>query len=102
MDTGGAGNHITINTTGNVTLIGITLHGLGLGTNGIPVTKVGLLPVNVAVDGYRNDGLQMTGQATSPSTIPGSRAAGQMGLEVNNASAQVFARNSGSTSLHLM
>lgn len=48
-----ASNGLTINTPGNVTLIGLNLHGEGTAMNGIAITQVGILRLySVLIEGF--------------------------------------------------
>jgi len=91
MTTQAAGaSHITVNTTENVTLIGLTLHGIGHGANGILVQQVGVLRLyNIFADGYTNDGVDFT--ATGNLAIYNSEFNDNTanGLAVTNGSAYV-------------
>ena len=52
-------NALTINTTGNVTITGLGLHGLGSGNDGIQVQQVGVLRLyHVTAEGFNNDGVE--------------------------------------------
>src|ERR1035438_10224038 len=52
VTTSGA-NGLTINTTGNVTLVGLNLHGEGVGSNGIEVQQVGFLRLyNMLIENF--------------------------------------------------
>jgi hypothetical protein len=55
-------NGFTINTSGNVTLDGLSLHGQGVGAQGILVQNVGLLFLNnMSADGFTENGLEVAG-----------------------------------------
>ena len=55
---GGAG--LTINTTGNVTLRGLSLHGQATGANGIDVTQVGYLRLyDMLIENFTSHGVSM-------------------------------------------
>jgi|SRR5271165_2250747 len=57
--TAGSGNALTINTTGNVTLVGLELHGEGTGNDGILVQQVGFLRIyNFTIENFANDGIE--------------------------------------------
>ena len=53
-----AGVGLNISTTGNVTLIGLSLHGEATGLNGIQVLQVGYLRLyNILAEGFTDDGV---------------------------------------------
>ena len=85
-------NALTINTTGNVTITGLGLHGLGSGNDGIQVQQVGVLRLyHVTAEGFNNDGVEF--DAGGQLSIQDSRFTdNQYGLAVTNASAQAFVR----------
>ena len=90
VTTSGA-NGLTINTPGNVTLIGLNLHGEGTGNNGIEVQQVGFLRLyNMLIENFTNIGVdfEVTGQmAIYGSTINDNAFAG---LLVANGTANVY------------
>jgi hypothetical protein len=87
-------NGLTINTGGNVTLIGLNLHGEAMGHDGILVQQAGLLRIyNTLIENFTNDGLdfQVSGSLTiNDSEINDNNG---IGVVVNNASAKAFVRN---------
>ena len=55
------GNALTINTTGNVTITGLSLNGGGTGNDGILVQAVGFLRLyNMQIQNFANDGIHFT------------------------------------------
>jgi parallel beta helix pectate lyase-like protein len=53
------GDALTINTSGNVTIVGLSLHGAAVGNDGILVENVGFLRVyNLTAHNFVNDGIQ--------------------------------------------
>jgi len=85
-----SGNALTINTTGNVTITGLGLHGLGTGNDGILVQQVGVLRLyGVTAENFVNDGLEFN--AAGRLSVDNSRFTdNQYGVAVNNASAQAY------------
>ena len=85
---GGVG--LNIGTTGNVTLIGLSLHGEATGYNGIQVLQVGYLRMyNVLIENFTHDGFLF---ATSGNLeVDGSRFNdnGNGGISIENGSASV-------------
>jgi len=56
-----SGNGLTINTTGNVTLTGLNLHGEHAGSNGILVTEVGFLRLyNLLIENFTANGINFS------------------------------------------
>lgn len=52
-------NALTINSVGNVTISGLSLHGQGAGNDGILVESVGFLRLyNMTIEDFKNDGVQ--------------------------------------------
>lgn len=52
------GTGLTINTPGNVTLIGLNLHGEGIGVNGVEIQKVGFLRLyNMLIENFISTGI---------------------------------------------
>jgi hypothetical protein len=52
-------NALTVNTSGNVTITGLGLHGQGMGNDGILVNAVGVLNLhNIVAEGFVNDGVE--------------------------------------------
>ena len=88
-------NAITISTTGNVTLIGLGLHGLAGGNDGILVSQVGVLRVfSLLIENFKNDGIEFASTGTLAmydSNLNGNAA---NGLEVS-AAGSVFVHNTG-------
>jgi pectate lyase len=55
-----SGNGLTIDTSGNVTIIGLSLDGENTGTNGIEVSRVGFLRLyNIGVQNFADDGVDL-------------------------------------------
>jgi len=88
-----SGNALTIDTTGNVTVNGLGLHGLGSGNDGVLVEQVGLLRLyNVTVENFANDGIEF--DAAGKLAVYNSRLTdNQYGLAVLNGSAEAFVHN---------
>jgi hypothetical protein len=88
-----SGNALTINTTGDVTLTGLGLHGLGTGNDGVLVQQAGILRLyNVTAENFANDGVEFT--SAGDLAIYNSRFTdNQYGLAVENASTQAFVHN---------
>ena len=89
------GNGITINTPGNVTLIGLNLHGEGMGNDGILVQQVTFLRLfNVLIENFQMNGVDF--EVSGNLAIYNSEMNDNIvdGLEVNNASANVYVENS--------
>ena len=89
------GNGITIDTAGNVTLIGLNLHGEGVGTNGVSVEQVGFLRLyNMLVENFANIGvdLEVTGKMAVYDSVINDN--GNFGLRVNSATATAYVHNS--------
>jgi len=88
-----SGNALTINTTGNVTLTGLGLHGLGTGNDGVLVQQAGILRLyNVTAENFANDGVEFASAGNL--AIYNSRFTdSQYGLAVENASTQAFVHN---------
>ena len=88
---------LTINTGGNVTLIGLNLHGEGTGALGIDVQGVGVLRLyNMLIEDFTNDGIffETTGAlAIYGSAINDNGPSVGTGLLVNHASASAFVSN---------
>jgi hypothetical protein len=85
------GNGFTINTTGNVTLIGPNLHGEGTGANGILVQQVGFLRVyNALIENFTNSGMNfgVSGNLAIYSSAINDNASA--GLVLSNASASAY------------
>ena len=91
------GNGLTINTPGNVTLIGLNLHGEGSGANGIEVQQVGFLRLyNMLIENFTSIGVdvEVSGNlAIYGSEINDIGPAIGYGLVVNNASASAYVQN---------
>jgi len=88
------GNAITINTSGNVTITGLSLHGLGAGNDGVLAQNVGALRLyNVTAEGFTNDGVEFTSGGNL--SVYNSRLTDntQYGLSISNASARAFLQN---------
>jgi hypothetical protein len=85
-----SGNALTINTTGNVTIRGLGMHGLGTGNDGILVQQVGVLRLyNVTVESFANDGVEF--DAAGRLSVDNSRFTdNQYGVAMLNASAQGY------------
>jgi len=87
-------NGLTIDTTGNVTITGLNLHGGDVANDGILVTEVGFLRLySVDIENFVNDGIEFTSSgnlAVYDSKITDSHA---NGLLLNNASAKAYVHN---------
>lgn len=84
------GNGITINTPGNVTLIGLNLHGEGTGANGVLVQQVGFLRLyNMFIENFASVDVdfEVSGKLAIYNSMLSSAFAG---LQVVNASASVY------------
>ena len=88
-----SGNALTINTPGNVTVGGLSLHGQGTGHDGVLVQQVGVLRLyNVTAENFSNDGVEF--DATGKLALYNSRLTdNQYGLAVLNGSAEAFVHN---------
>ena len=88
-----SGNALTINTSGNVTISGLSLHGEGTGNDGVLVQSAGALRLyNVTAESFINDGVEFN--APGDLTIYNSRLTdNQNGLVISNSSARAFVRN---------
>ena len=89
---GGAG--LTINTPGNVTLIGLNLHGEATGQDGVLVQRVGFLRLyNMLIENFVSTAVNF--QVSGNLAIYGSRITdgNTDGLFVNNASANVYVQD---------
>lgn len=85
---------LTINTPGNVTLIGLNLHGEATGIDGIEVQEVGFLRLyNMLVENFTDNGVDF--EVSGHVAIYGSliNDNGNAGLEVDNPSASAYVRN---------
>ena len=94
VTTSGA-NGITINTPGNVTLIGLNLHGEGTGNDGVLVQQVGFLRLyNMLIEKFQLHGVDF--EVSGNLAIYNSEMNDNLfhGLAVNNASANVYVENS--------
>jgi len=90
-----AGNAITINTTGNVTITGLGLHGLASGNDGILVQQVGFLRLyNMVIENFSNDGVDFTGGTNL--TVSDSKFTdnGHDGVLLNSTSSRAYVQNS--------
>jgi hypothetical protein len=88
-------NGLTINTSGNVTLDGLGLHGEATGNDGILVLQVGVLRLyNVLIENFTNDGVHFA--ISGDLSIYGSKINdnGHDGLLVANASADAYVHDS--------
>jgi Right handed beta helix region len=89
--TGGVG--LTITTPGNVTLIGLSLHGEAAGFDGIQVNTVGVLRLyNVLIENFLSSGVDFLANgklAIYNSTINDNGA----GIFIDNASAKAYVQN---------
>jgi hypothetical protein len=85
-----SGNALTIDTTGNVTITGLGLHGLGSGNDGALVEQVGVLRLyNVTAENFANDGIEF--DATGMLAVYNSRLTdNHYGLAVLNGAAEAF------------
>jgi len=85
---------LTINTTGNVTLTGLRLHGEGTASNGIVVSAVGFLRLyDVQVENFAADGIQF-GVGGNLALYDSKITDCQIGLAVTNPSAKAYVHNS--------
>jgi hypothetical protein len=86
------GNGITINTTGNVTLIGLNLHGEGVGLNGVEVQQGAFIRLyNMLIENFTKNGVEF--EVNGKLQISGSwinNNAGTAGLLVVNAAASPY------------
>ena len=90
-----SGNGLTINTPGNVTLIGLNLHGEGTGTHGILVQQVGFLRLyDMLIENFQSHGVDfgVVGKLAVYGSIFNDNA--NAGIEVNNASAFAYVHGS--------
>jgi hypothetical protein len=89
-----SGNALTINTTGDVTITGLNLHGEGTGSSGVEVFAVGFLRLyNMQIENFASFGIDFSvngNLAVYDSKITDS---GLDGLAANNASAKVYVQN---------
>jgi len=88
-------NGLNINTGGNVTLVGLNLHGEGAGMNGLNVSQVAFLRLyNVTIENFTNDGVNF-GSASSHLDIYDSRLNdnGGNGLELPSTGQQAYVHN---------
>jgi hypothetical protein len=88
-----SGNALTITTSGNVTIAGLSLHGEGTGNDGIFVQNAGVLRLyNVTAEGFANDGVEF--DAGGDLSVYNSRLTdNQYGPAITNASARAFVHN---------
>jgi len=88
------GNGLTIDTSGNVTIVGLNLHGGDAATDGILVTQVGFLRLyNMDIENFVSDGIEFNSSgslAVYDSKITDCHA---NGLLLNNASAKAYVHN---------
>jgi len=91
-----AGNAITVSTTGNVTVNGITLRGQGEGTDGILVSQVGVLRLNnVTVQNFTETGIEFDAAGGEMAMYNSqSNDNGHDGLRVNGSGAHAYVENS--------
>ena len=86
------GNGITINTNGNVTLIGLNLHGEGIGLNGVEVQQGASIRLyNMLIENFTKNGVDF--EVSGKLLISGSSInsnAGTAGLFVVNAAASAY------------
>jgi len=89
-------NGVIINTTGNVTLSGLTIHAFGVGTDGVLVNQVGFLRLyNVMIEGFSNNGLEFDsggGLAIYNSQFNDNQNAG---ILISNSSASAYVQDTG-------
>jgi len=88
-----SGDALIINTSGNVTINGLSLHGLGSGYDGILVQQVGYLRLyRLIAEAFTNDGVELA----APANLAMYRARltdNQVGLAIENSSARAFAHD---------
>ena len=89
-----SGNALTINTTGNVTISGLSLFGQGTGSDGVQAQQVGILRLyNMRAQGFANAGVEFDG--TGQLSLYNSRLTdNRYGLALLNAAAETFVHNS--------
>jgi len=92
-------NGITIHTPGNVTLIGLNLHGEATGNNGIEVQQVGSLRLyDMLIENFLSNGVNfVNSSATSPGNLVIDGCAindNHAGLTVFNATSPAYVQNS--------
>jgi hypothetical protein len=89
----GGQSGITINTSGNVTLVGLNLHGEGTGGNGILVSAVGFLRLyNMEIENFTTNGIQF-GVSGDLALYDSKISDCQVGLALSNISAKAYVRN---------
>lgn len=89
------GNGLIINTTGNVTLVGLNLHGQATGANGIIVEQVASLRLyDMLIENFTGDGVQFDVSANLAIYDSAMNDNGQAGLGVGNASANAYVHGS--------
>jgi len=85
-----SGDALAINTTGNVTINGLGLHGQGSGHDGVYVQQAGFLRLyNVTAEGFANAGVEFAA-AGNLSVYRSRFTDNQYGLAVLNASAEAY------------
>ena len=86
---------ITINTTGNVTVIGLNLHGDGVGTFGVKVDQVGFLRLfDMLIENFTFDGVDFPVPGNLEIYASSINDNQNAGLRVFNAAANAYVRNS--------
>ena len=91
---------LTINTSGNVTLIGLNLHGEGTGHDGILVQQVGYLRLyNMLIENFTNNGVDMSISGNLEVFGSAINDNGNTGIQLSNTVAYVaassFSHNAG-------
>jgi hypothetical protein len=89
-----SGNGLTINTTGNVTLNGLNLHGSGTANDGILVEQVGFLRLySMLIENFVNNGIEVTAAGNLAIYDSKINDSGAYGLFLNNAPADAYVNN---------
>jgi hypothetical protein len=88
--TAASGDALTINTTGNVTITGLNLHGQGTASNGVEIQQVGVLRLyNMLIENFTNAGVAF--EAAGNLAIYGSAINDDLnGLLLDNNSANAY------------
>jgi hypothetical protein len=96
ISTTAAGNAITIDTTGNVGINGITLRGHSIGTDGILVTQVGVLRLNnLTIQNFTLNGIEFQSAGGEMSLYNSSLLNnGHDGIQINAAGAHAYVEGS--------
>lgn len=89
-------NAITINTTGNVSINGLTLRGQGTGNDGILVTQVGVLRLNnMTIRNFLLNGIEFQSSGSAMNMFNSqSNSNGHDGLQVNASGAKAYVEGS--------